>query len=317
MSSLLHVEELKVYYKSVWGDYKAVDGVTFDVFEKEIFSIAGESGCGKSTLAEGILRLVKPPGFIAGGQVIFNNVDLLKLSEEELRKIRWTKLAYIPQGSMNSLNPVLKIKEQMVDAIVDHCPEMEQEEAEELAYSMLSEVGLPVDVAEMYPHQLSGGMKQRVIIATALALKPQLVVADEPTTALDVVVQRGILQLIKMLKEKYDMTVIFISHDMAAHAQIADRIAIMYAGKIVEIGSIEKVFEEPLHPYTRGLIDSIPTIGRRNIKGIPGVAPSPLNWPTGCRFHPRCIFATEACSKIEPPLEELENGRYVACHLYR
>ena len=315
MNPLLEVIDLRVYYKSIWGDYKSVDGVSFKTYENEILGIAGESGCGKSTLVEGILGLIKPPGYIPSGKVMFEGIDLLKLSEEELRKIRFKKLAYIPQGAMNSLNPVIRIEEQMIDAMLDHS-DIDKEEAKNLALSMLKEVGLPVEVARMYPHELSGGMKQRVIIATTIAFKPKLVIADEPTTALDVVVQKGILQLLRKLKEDYKMTVIVVSHDMAAHAQIADRIVIMYAGKIVEIGNIYDVFEDPLHPYTKGLISAIPSMGKRYVKGISGLSPSPLNWPSGCRFHPRCNYAMDICSKIEPNMKEIKPGRWVACHLY-
>jgi len=315
MRTVLEVKDLRVYYKSIWGNYKSVDGVSFKVYENEVFSIAGESGCGKSTLVDGILRLIKPPGYIPSGEIIFEGVNLLKLPEEQLREIRFKKLAYIPQGAMNSLNPVIRIEEQMIDAILDH-GDIDKDETRDLALSMLKEVGLPVEVAQMYPHELSGGMKQRVIIATAIALKPKLVIADEPTTALDVIVQKGILQLLKRLKEEYNMTVIVVSHDMAAHAQIADRIAIMYAGKIVEIGSIYDIFEDPLHPYTKGLISAVPSIGKEYVKGIPGLAPSPLNWPSGCRFHPRCNYAMDICSKIEPDLKEVKPGRWVACYLY-
>lgn len=315
MEPILEVEDLRVYYKSIWGEYRSVDGVSFKAYRNEVLSIAGESGCGKSTLVEGVLRLVKPPGYIPTGKVIFEGIDILKIPEEEIRKIRWNKLAYVPQGAMNSLNPVLKIEEQAIDAIMDHSS-MDEEKAKELAVSMFKEVGLPTEVGGMYPHQLSGGMKQRVIIATAISLKPSLIIADEPTTALDVVVQRGILQLFRMLKEKYRMTVIMVSHDMAAHAQIADRIAIMYAGKIVEVGSIYSIFKEPLHPYTKGLISAIPSIGKRYVKGIPGLAPSPLNWPPGCRFHFRCQHVTALCAKVEPPIREIGSERFVACHLY-
>jgi len=315
MRTILEVKDLRVYYKSIWGNYKSVDGVSFKVYDNEVFSIAGESGCGKSTLVDGILRLIKPPGYIPSGEIIFEGVNLLKLPEEQLREIRFKKLAYIPQGAMNSLNPVIRIQEQMIDAILDH-GDVNKDEARDLVLSMLKEVGLPVEVAQMYPHELSGGMKQRVIIATAIALKPKLVIADEPTTALDVIVQKGILQLLKRLKEEYNMTVIVVSHDMAAHAQIADRIAIMYAGKIVEIGSIYDIFEDPLHPYAKGLISAVPSIGKEYVKGIPGLAPSPLNWPSGCRFHPRCNYAMDICSKIEPDLKEVKPGRWVACHLY-
>jgi len=313
--SILEVQNLRVYYKSVWGEYKSVDGASFKAYKNEVFSIAGESGCGKSTLVDGILRLIKPPGYIPDGKVIFEGVNLLKIPEEELRNIRWNKIAYVPQGAMNSLNPVIKVEEQITDAILDH-NSMSKEEARRLAISTLKEVGLPIEVAKMYPHELSGGMKQRVIIATAVLLKPSLVIADEPTTALDVVVQKGILELLRNLKERYSMTVIVVSHDMAAHAQIADRIAIMYAGEVIEIGSIYDVFEDPLHPYTKGLISAIPAIGKKYIKGIPGLPPSPLNWPAGCRFHPRCPHATDTCSEVEPPMKEVSPGRYVACHLY-
>lgn len=311
--SVLEVQNLKVYYESVWGGYKAVDGASLEAYRNEVFSIAGESGCGKSTLVDGILRLVKPPGYIPSGRVIFEGTNLLEIPEDELRRIRWTKMAYVPQGAMNSLNPVLRVEEQMTDAIIDH-GSMSKEEARELAIAMLKEVGLPVEVARMYPHELSGGMKQRVIIATAIALKPVLVIADEPTTALDVIVQKGILELLGSLKEKYGMTVIVVSHDMAAHAQVADRIAIMYAGKVVEIGSIYDLFEEPLHPYTKGLISAIPAIGKKYVKGIPGLAPSPLDWPQGCRFHPRCPHAKDICSEVEPSMKEVSPGRHLACH---
>lgn len=311
--SVLEVQDLKVYYESVWGGYKAVDGASLKAYRNEVFSIAGESGCGKSTLVDGILRLVKPPGYIPSGRVIFEGTNLLEIPEDELRGIRWVKMAYIPQGAMNSLNPVIRVEEQMTDAIIDH-GSMNKEEARELAISMLKEVGLPVEVARMYPHELSGGMKQRVIIATAIALKPILIIADEPTTALDVIVQKGILELLRSLKEKYGMTVIVVSHDMAAHAQVADRIAIMYAGKVVEIGSIYDLFEEPLHPYTKGLISAIPAIGKKYVKGIPGLAPSPLDWPQGCRFHPRCPHAKDICGEVEPSMKEVGPGRHLACH---
>lgn len=315
MRPIVRVHGLKVYYESIWGNYKSVDDVSFDTYESEVFSVAGESGCGKSTLVEGVLRLVKPPGYILGGEVLLDGVNLLELSDEELRKIRWTDIAYIPQGAMNSLNPVTRIKEQLTDAIIEHSP-VEKKEAMDLVVPMLGKVGLPAEVADMYPHELSGGMKQRAIIAAAIALKPRVVIADEPTTALDVVVARGILQLIRELKEDFGMTVIFVAHDMAAHAQIADRIAIMYAGKIVEIGSVDEAFADPLHPYSKALISAIPTADKKRVKGIPGVPPSPLNWPQGCRFHPRCTRAMDVCSRVCPSMKEVAPGRYVECHLY-
>jgi peptide/nickel transport system ATP-binding protein len=315
LEEVLQIEGLKVYYRSLLGLYKAVDGVTLNVNKKEIFGIAGESGCGKSTLVEGVLRLIKPPGYVAGGKIVFENLKLLDLSEDELRKVRWHKLSYIPQGSMNSLNPIMKVRDQMADAITAHSNQSKKEIAEDIP-DLLRMVGLSKSVAEMYPHELSGGMKQRVIIATSVALKPSLVVADEPVTALDLVVQRGILQAISDLRDKHGVTVLFIAHDMAVHAELVDRMAIMYGGLIMEIGSAVEVFKDPLHPYTKLLIQAIPSINKRVIKGIPGVSPSPLTWPSGCRFHPRCPFAKNICKKEIPHIEQIGEGRFVACHLF-
>jgi len=313
METILEVEDLRVYYKSVLGDYRSVDGVSCSVNANEVFGVAGESGCGKSTLVEGILRLVRPPGYIKSGRIVFRNVDLLSLAEEEIRRLRWKDLSYIPQGSMNSLNPVLRIEEQMMDAVTSHT-DIDKEEAKRMAISSLKEVGLPVEVARMYPHELSGGMKQRVIIGTAILLKPSLVVADEPVTALDVVVQKSVLQSIAELRDRYGITVIFVAHDLAAHAEIVDRLAIMYAGTIVEIGSVYDIFLDSLHPYSKLLVEAVPSMEKKVVKGIPGLAPSPLNWPTGCRFHPRCPQAEAMCSQDQPPLREVGKGRYVACH---
>jgi peptide/nickel transport system ATP-binding protein len=313
--ALLEVRDLKVYYRTIWGLFRAVDGVSLNVGYKEVLGVAGESGCGKSTLVEGVLRLIKPPGFIAGGEVLFKGIDLLKLGDDELRKLRWKELSYIPQGSMNSLNPVLRVEEQMIDAIVEH-GEYDEEEARALAREYLKRVGLPADVLRMFTHELSGGMKQRVIIAMAMILKPSLVVADEPVTALDVVSQRLVLQLLRELRDEYGASLIYVSHDLATHAELVDRMAVMYAGKVVEVGNVEEVFLEPLHPYVQLLIDSVPKPGKKVVKGIPGVAPSPLNWPPGCRFHPRCPKAMPICSQVEPELTDVGGGRAVACHLY-
>jgi len=308
------VEDLRVYYKSIFGDVRSVDGVSFSVNPNEVFGIAGESGCGKSTLVEGILRVIVPPAYIRSGRIVFKNTDLISLGEEELRKMRWKELSYIPQGSMNSLNPVLRIEEQMMDAMISHT-EISKQEAKEAALSGLKEVGLPVEVARMYPHELSGGMKQRVIIATSVLLKPSLIVADEPVTALDVVVQKGILQSIASLRDRHGITVIFVAHDLAAHAEIVDSLVIMYAGRIAEIGSIFDVFGDPLHPYSKLLVAAVPSMEKDVVEGIPGLAPSPLDWPPGCRFHPRCPYATPICSKEEPAFKAVRQGRYAACHL--
>ena len=312
--SLLQVDDLRIYYKSKLGDYKSVDGVTFEVYENEIFGIAGESGCGKSTLVEGILGLVQLPGYIKSGKVLFQGKDILNLKEEKRRALRWVDFSYIPQGSMNSLNPVLKIEEQMLDVISAHT-NIPTKKAKEIATSSLKETNLPVKVLGMYPHELSGGMKQRVIIAMSTLLKPKLVVADEPVTALDVLVQKIILQSIADLKNSHHMTVILVAHDMAIHAEVVDRLAIMYAGKIMEIGKVHDVFKNTLHPYTKCLIMAIPEIGNKTIKSIPGLSPSPLNWPGGCRFHPRCPYAFESCTRSEPTLAKISSDHYAACHL--
>ncbi|MCS7220261.1 MAG: ABC transporter ATP-binding protein [Anaerolineae bacterium] len=322
---LLEIRDLRVYYRSVRGEYRVVDGVSLSVYRNEIFGLAGESGCGKSTLVEGILRLVRPPGYIKTGEALFHlddwgagdRVDLLKLSSEELREIRWKHLSYIPQGSMNSLNPVMRIEDQIIDAITFHS-DLSREAARARAMEVLRMVGLSERVARSYPHELSGGMKQRAIIAMAITLQPQLIVADEPTTALDVNVQRAILETIANIKAETGATVLFVSHDMGVHAELVDRLAIMYAGKVMEVAHVNEAFDRPLHPYSQRLIASIPTLGgaRVRLEGIPGLAPSPLAWPTGCRFHPRCPHAMEVCKQVEPPLIEVSPGHQVACHLY-
>jgi peptide/nickel transport system ATP-binding protein len=325
-ASLLEVRDVRIYYSSVRGEYKVVDGVTFDVKRNEVLGLAGESGCGKSTLVEGILRLIVPPGEIKSGQVISQeiaqdvtvNCDLLSLTEEEFRQIRWKNISYIPQGSMNSLNPVMKVEDQIMDAILTH-EEMPRQQARARIAELLNAVGLSLEVTRLYPHELSGGMKQRVIIAAAIALSPKLIIADEPTTALDVTIQRVILQTLKQIKEQLETTIVVVTHDMPVHAQLADRLVIMYAGKVMEIGTTVDLFDDPLHPYSQGLIATIPSIARerKRMQGIPGAAPSPLEWPSGCRFHPRCDRAMEVCRQEEPELREVKPGRFVACYLYR
>jgi len=313
---LLEIKDLKAYYKTPVGVVKAVDGVSLTIKREEIFGIAGESGCGKSTLAKAALRLLKPPGYIHEGNILFEGVDLMHLDRERLRKIRWSKISYIPQSSMNSLNPVMRIGDQIVDAILAH-ENWPREKAEERAMELIKVVGLPERCIRMYPHELSGGMKQRVIIASSIALNPKLIVADEPTTALDVIVQRGVLQTLYEIKNSLGASIMLITHDMAVHAEIDDRLMVMYAGKVAESGSIYDIFEDPLHPYSEILMSSIPTIGeRKEIKGISGRPPSLLNPPKGCRFHPRCPRAMEICRQEEPILKEVSPGRFVACHLY-
>ena len=316
--TLLDVRNLIAYYMTPTAPVRAVDNVSFNVTEKEILGIAGESGCGKSTLAYSILRLLKPPGYIRGGEVLFKGSDLLKIKEEDLRRIRWKHISYIPQSSMNALNPVMRIEEQIGDAIRNH-EKVSKGELRKRIEDLLVSVGLSPSVAHMYPHELSGGMRQRVVIAMAMALNPELIIADEPTTALDVVVQRGILQLLRDIRSKLKASVIMITHDMAAQAQIVDRLAIMYAGKIVEIGDANDLFNDPLHPYSRALISAIPSISeKKKLKGVPGFPPDLRSPPPGCRFYPRCPHRIPGkCNVDEPRLIEVKNDRLVACHLYR
>lgn len=321
---LLEIRDIRVYYHSVRGNYKVVDGVSFDVMPNEVLGIAGESGCGKSTLVEALLRLIVPPGHVETGAVVApgliaatdNNCDLLSLSEEEFRQLRWRTISYIPQGSMSSLNPVLKIEDQIIDAMRTHS-NMARPAARERVGELLELVGLSRDVAKLYPHELSGGMKQRTVIAASIALEPRLVIADEPTTALDVTIQKLVLQTLLRVKKTLNCTIVVVSHDMPVHAQIADRLVIMYAGRVMEIASVYDLFREPLHPYSAGLIATIPSIEheRKRLAGIPGASPSPLAWPGGCRFHPRCSKAMAICEGVEPELHEVQPGRFVACHL--
>jgi peptide/nickel transport system ATP-binding protein len=315
---ILRIKDLRVSYLTRKGEVKAVDGVSLGLYKGEILGIAGESGSGKSTLAAAILRLVKPPGIIKEGKVLYRGKDLLRLSEEEFRLYRMTKIAYVPQGSMNSLNPVMRIRDQFMDMLKDHGLKIKKKELEERLREILSSMGLKTSILDRYPHELSGGMKQRTLIALSLIMNPEILIADEPTTALDVVSQRGVMNILRDLKDQRGTSIILITHDMAVQAELSDRMAIMYAGKIVEVGPTEEIYNEPLHPYTRLLIESIPSLGdekpRKSIEGIP---PDLVNPPKGCRFHPRCPFYIPGkCDTQEPMLIQISSGRSVACHLY-
>jgi peptide/nickel transport system ATP-binding protein len=315
-STLLEVRDLRIYYYTLTGVVRAVDGVSFSLRDGEVLGVAGESGCGKSTLGYGLLGLIPPPGRIAGGSVVLDRVDLTKLRPAELRKIRWAKVSMVFQGAMNALNPVYTVGHQLAEPLVIH-KGMDVREALEIAAEVLKRVGLTPDILRRYPHELSGGMKQRVMIAMALLLKPRLVIADEPTTALDVVIQAQIMNLFKEIKERERNAMIFITHDLSLIAEIADKTSIMYAGKIVEIGSSDDVFNSPAHPYTQGLLRSIPRLrGREKITWIPGVPPDLRAPPPGCRFHPRCPYAMDICRTEEPPTVDLGREHLVSCWLY-
>ncbi len=315
---LLEVKNLKTYYYTTKGINRAVDNVSFSLEKGEALGIAGESGCGKSTLAQAIIRLVPPPGKIVDGKIVFQGMDIVKMSEHELNsKVRWKGISMVFQGSMNSLNPVYNVGYQLIEPLVYH-QGMSKHEAINIAEEKLKLVGLNPEIIKRYPHELSGGMKQRVAIAMALMLNPPLLIADEPTTALDVVIQAQIMNLLKELQTKLNLSLIFITHDLSLIAEIAHKTAIMYAGKIVEIGSAENIFYNPLHPYTKKLLGSIPKL-RGDIKKlefIPGSPPDLRVPPPGCRFHPRCPFVMDICRKEEPPLIEVEPNHYTACWLY-
>jgi peptide/nickel transport system ATP-binding protein len=314
---VLRVRDLRVSYLTTRGPIRAVNGVSFELRRGEALGLVGESGSGKSTVALSLMQLIKPPGRIEGGQVFLDGRDVLALSEEEMRRLRLAEIALITQGAMNSLNPVMRIRDQIIDAWRDHGDVIERRKAEERVHDLLRWVGLRPEVARMYPHELSGGMKQRAVIAIAISLRPKVIIADEPTSALDVVVQRQIMQTLRRIQRDLGAAVILIGHDMGLMAQFVDRLGVMYAGKLVELSPIREMFREPLHPYSQLLIASLPSLARKGeFQGIPGLPPSLLDPPLGCSFHPRCPHASERCRLEVPVLEPKRPNRFVACHLY-
>lgn len=314
---VLDVQGLKVYYETPTGDVKAVDDVSFQIYQGEIVGLVGESGCGKTTTAMAILRLTQPPGRIVDGKILLGGTDVASLNDQQLRNFRWTNLALIPQGAMNSLNPIMRIKEQIGDAINTHEGQQPRGVLRERILNLLTMVGLPSRVYDMYPHELSGGMKQRVCIAMAIALNPPLIIADEPTSALDVVVQRVVAQNLLDIKARLGVSMIVIGHDMGLMAQLVDRLAVMYAGHMVEISDVGKVFADPLHPYTQLLIESIPSIKeRKELRITEGITHDLRNPPPGCIFQERCEHVMDVCRSVRPPLKEYKPGQVAACHLY-
>lgn len=313
---LLEINNLCVDYVSPNGIARAVNNVSLSIQPGETLGIAGESGCGKSTLAFAIARLHKAPGLIPEGEILYNGQDVLKMSNKELRDFRWNDVSVVFQSAMNSLNPVITIGEQLTDVILAH-KKITLKAANEKAVELLAIVGLPGDRLKSFPHQLSGGMRQRVVIAIALALEPKLIIMDEPTTALDVVVEREILNELYDLKEKFGFSILFISHDLSLMGEIADRIGVMYAGNLIELGDAKTVFSEPKHPYTKGLISSFPTIHgpKERLYGIPGDPVNLLDIPEGCNFRARCTECVERCKSIEPQLSLLSGHHFVSCHV--
>jgi len=316
LEKLLEIKDLKVYFKTDKGILKAVDGVSFDLDKKETLGLVGESGCGKSVTAFSIMRLHDENITMVDGKIYLEGKDLFGLTKEEMRKIRGKEISMIFQNPTASLNPVFTIGSQLVETIRLH-QKVSKKEAKERALEMLRKVNIPSPEKRYneYPHQLSGGMCQRVMIAMALSCNPKLLIADEPTTALDVTIQAQILDLMNNLKEGIDTSIIMITHNMGVVAEIADKVAVMYAGKIMEYGKKYDIFKEPKHPYTIGLFESIPKSGQERLNPIPGSVPNPLNLPEGCAFHPRCRYKSEKCEKECPPLFNAGNQK-VRCWLY-
>ena len=305
--TVLDVKDLEVYYNSEDGTVQAVDGVSFSIEQGENFGIVGESGCGKSTLANAIIGTLPNNGYINGGEIHFKNKDLQQISERERRDIRWEEISLIPQSAMNALDPVYTIREQIIEAIQTHRSSIPIQEANAIVEDMFDLVGLDYERAEEYPHQFSGGMKQRAMIAMALSLDPTLVLADEPTTALDVIMQDQILKSIAQIQDQVKSSMVIITHDVAVIAETCDRVAVMYAGEIVEQGPVEKIFEQPYHPYTIGLNNAFPNIRKsdQNLVSIPGSPPNLVDPSGGCRFADRCPLSSNKCVNETPPKEDV------------
>ncbi|MBS7635186.1 ABC transporter ATP-binding protein [Candidatus Bathyarchaeota archaeon] len=312
---LLEVRDLKMYYRAFGGWIRAVDGISFELERGSTLGLVGESGCGKSSVGLSLLKLLPPTAKFMSGEILFDGTDLLNLCPEDIRKIRWKRISMIFQNAMNALDPVKKVGDQLMEALTVNV-NVRKDEAKKKAVELFERVGLSADRMNSYPHELSGGMKQRVIIAMALVCNPELIIADEPTTALDVVVQDQIMQLILELKEKFNLSIIFISHSASVIAETCERICVMYGGKIVEQADVRSIFKSPYHPYTISLFYSYPSIvGEvKKLISLPGAPPNLLNPPAGCRFAPRCPIAKKVCKAEEPPKFEVKKGHYSHCH---
>jgi peptide/nickel transport system ATP-binding protein len=318
LEHLLEISGLTVSYYTDMGRATALNRVDLRLKKGEKLGLVGESGSGKSTMGLAMMRMIKPPGKVESGAVRIDGVDLLQLSEKEMLKKRLSSISYIPQGAMNSLNPVLKIKRQMIDAYQAHDQGRSADQMLASAREAIRSVELGEHVLEMYPHELSGGMKQRVCIAIGILLRPQIIIADEPTSALDVVTQRQVIETLDRVQGKIGSALILIGHDMGLMAQSMDKVAVMYAGEIVEINDVQTIFTQPKHPYTQALISSLPRLQNRGeFRGIPGMAPSLYRLPDGCRFHPRCSHKVPECQTVSPTKSFLEDEKYVTCHLHK
>jgi peptide/nickel transport system ATP-binding protein len=315
---LLEVQNLTTHYRILRGWVRAVENVSFGVEQGEALGIAGESGSGKSTIALSLLRILPAGGHIRKGKIIFDGQDLVPISEAEMRKVRWKGISIVFQGAMNAMNPVYKVGDQIGEAIKIHEEGVSNADIKERVAKLLETVGIEPGRANNYPHEFSGGMRQRALIAMALAANPRVLIGDEPGTALDVIVQAQTLRLLRDLKDRLGLSMIMISHDLSIIAETCEKVAIMYAGKIVEYGDAVSIFKNPLHPYTQGLIKAFPSIKGQKVKlsSIPGQPPDLLNPPPACRFNPRCPYVMDICKRDEPLLQDHEKGHYVACHLY-
>lgn len=317
MGTILEIRDLHVEFHSDGRIVRAVNGIHLELGEKETLGLVGETGAGKTTTALSIMQLIStPPGKITRGEILFEGEDLLKKSAKEMRKIRGNKVSMIFQDPMTALNPVLTVSDQIAEVIRNH-QKCSRAQALQQAVNMMQLVGIPAERGREYPHQFSGGMKQRIVIAIALACNPHLLIADEPTTALDVTIQAQVLRMMKKMRDQFDTSMLLITHDLGVVAEICDRVAIMYAGEIVEYGSLAHIFKNPQHPYTRGLFDSLPSLEEdvRRLRPINGLMPDPTNLPSGCKFHDRCPFCTEKCTTAQPEAVEVEPGHQVQCWL--
>ena len=312
---VLRLENLSVYYDTPRGPVHAVEDVTFSLRTQERFGLAGESGSGKSSMVLTIMRLLKPPARVISGNIWLEDTDLLAVPEAKMKGLRLAHVALVAQGSMNSLNPVMRVRNQIALGLRDHGVKLTKSELDERVVSLLARVGLSPQVANMYPHELSGGMKQRVVIAIAISLKPKVIIADELTSALDVVVQRQVMETLKNVQAEIGASVVLVGHDMGLMAQFVQRLGVMYAGRLMEVSPVREIFKHPRHPYTQLLISSLPsTETKGDFTGIPGLPPSLLDVPTGCVFHPRCPIAQERCRTEVPELRKLQTDLWVSCH---
>jgi oligopeptide/dipeptide ABC transporter ATP-binding protein len=315
---LFSVRNLTVEYNTRAGVVKAAQELTFDIRRGEILGLVGESGCGKSTLGKALMRLHRTPARIAGGELLFNGRDLMQLSEDEMQAVRGAEIGMVSQDPMTSLNPVQRISEHLTETILTHEPKTSKEKAGSRAAEIAEKLGIRSERLKEYPHQMSGGMRQRVMIALALALRAKLVIADEPTTSLDVIVEAKFLDLLRELRQEFGLTILLITHNIGVVAEVADRVAVMYAAHLVELGDIKDIFSAPKHPYTQGLLRSVPNInlGNEPLYKMEGMPPNLLHPPAGCRFHPRCPFVMEICRDHLPELETIGEDHSAACWLY-